>query len=184
MNSTNNPWELTSEDYEDYDAAANDAGGGGDFELLPKGWYVGVVVKAENRRTKAGDGEYLWLEIDIDDGQHKGRKVWDRLNLVNRNPQAVAIARRSFTALCASTGNTRGIKSPEDLCFKRFEFRVGVQAARGDYPASNNVTGYKLLDNAVPGAIHPPHTPGAAAQPVTQTQRPAAAPPRVSGGWQ
>jgi len=34
--------------------------------------------------------------LDILDGQHKGRKIFDQLNLVNPNPTTVEIAQRTL----------------------------------------------------------------------------------------
>jgi hypothetical protein len=50
--------------------------------------------------TKAGDGEYLKLEIQIIDGPAKGRKIWHNLNLQNKNPTAVNIAKAELSAIC------------------------------------------------------------------------------------
>ena len=44
------------------------------------------------RPTKAGNGSYLQLEIEILEGQYKGRRLWDRLTLNHPNAVAVQIA--------------------------------------------------------------------------------------------
>ena len=74
------------------------------FELLPPGKYRAQIVQSEMQPTKQGDGQMLWLELDILDGPHRGRKLWDRLNLVNRSQQTVEIAQRQLSAICHAIG--------------------------------------------------------------------------------
>mgnify|MGYP001444940316 CR=1 FL=1 len=47
------------------------------FEVLPPGKYSTQIVKSETRVTKDGTGQYLWVESDVLDGPHKGRKLFD-----------------------------------------------------------------------------------------------------------
>jgi hypothetical protein len=52
-------------------------------ELLPAGKYRAQIVESEMRVTRNGMGQFLWLMLDILEGEHKGRKIFDQLNLVN-----------------------------------------------------------------------------------------------------
>ena len=74
------------------------------LEALPPGRYVVQIVNSEMRPTKDGMGQYLWLELDVLEGEHAGRKLFDRLNLVNANPTTVEIAQRTLSAICHATG--------------------------------------------------------------------------------
>ena len=56
------------------------------------------------RPTKDGGGQYLWLELDVLEGPLAGRKLFDRLNLVNASAQTVEIAQRTLSAICHATG--------------------------------------------------------------------------------
>ena len=47
------------------------------FEVLPPGKYPAQIVNSETRVTKDGTGQYLWLELDVLEGPHKGRKLFD-----------------------------------------------------------------------------------------------------------
>lgn len=53
------------------------------YELLPAGKYRAQIVESEMRVTRNGMGQFLWLMLDILEGEHKGRKIFDQLNLVN-----------------------------------------------------------------------------------------------------
>lgn len=74
------------------------------FDPIPAGKYVAIIVASEFKPTKNGAGEYLQFEIDILEGPHKGRKVWDRLVLKHSNQQTVDIARGTLSAVCHATG--------------------------------------------------------------------------------
>lgn len=74
------------------------------YETLPAGKYVVSISKSDVKTTKAGDGQYLSLEMDVLEGEHKGRKVWDNINFRNPNPKATEIAQRTLSALCHAIG--------------------------------------------------------------------------------
>jgi len=69
----------------------------GNYEVLPPGKYVAQIIASEMRPTKDGAGQYLYLEIDILEGAARGRRLFDRLNLINGNPEAVVIAQRTLS---------------------------------------------------------------------------------------
>ena len=60
-----------------------------DFDPLPAGKYLAVITDSEMKPTKAGTGNYLELTFEIIEGQHKGRRAWARLNLINGNETTV-----------------------------------------------------------------------------------------------
>ena len=69
------------------------------IDLLPPGKYVVQIVASEMRVTKDGMGQYLWLELDVLEGECAGRKLFDRLNLVNNTPSTVEFAQRTLSAI-------------------------------------------------------------------------------------
>lgn len=74
------------------------------YDAIPAGDYEGMVTASEMKGTKDGTGQYLELTIEIQSGQYQGRRLWDRLNLQNRNPKAVEIAQKQLAQLCHATG--------------------------------------------------------------------------------
>jgi Protein of unknown function (DUF669) len=70
------------------------------FSPLPAGEYVAAIVKSDWKKTKSGTGQYLELIVEILDGESKGRRVFDRLNLHNSNPKAVEIAEKRLQQIC------------------------------------------------------------------------------------
>ena len=87
------------------------------YELLPAGKYRAQIVESEMRVTRNGMGQFLWLMLDILDGEQKGRKIFDQLNLVNPNPTTVEIAQRTLSAICHATGQLQ-VADSEQLHFR------------------------------------------------------------------
>lgn len=106
------------------------------FDAVPPGEYTVMIVKSELKTTKAGDGQYLKLQMQIADGQHKGRTLFDNLNIVNSNSQAEQIAKGTLSAICRAVG----VMTPKDsseLHNKPMTATVTVKDGQ------NQVKGYK-----------------------------------------
>ena len=125
------------------------------LEALPPGRYVVQIVNSEMRPTKDGMGQYLWLELDVLEGEHAGRKLFDRLNLVNANPTTVEIAQRTLSAICHATGLMQ-VDDSEQLHLIPLIADVKVQPPKNGYDASNTLR-YLSLDSGQqqPAAIAP-----------------------------
>jgi hypothetical protein len=131
------------------------------FSVIPAGKYKVMVVDSDMRPTKDGNGKYLWLELDVIDGEYQGRKLWDRLNIVNQNAQAVEIAQRALSALCHATGKLH-VSDSADLHGIPVMATVRVRAAREQYDASNEIRGYEAAAASAPVSRFP-----TAAKPTT-----------------
>lgn len=70
-----------------------------DFVVIPPDNYVLLIEGAEVKPTKANTGHYLELTLQVMDGPHKGRKVWDRINIQNPSQKCQEIGLRSLAAL-------------------------------------------------------------------------------------
>jgi hypothetical protein len=143
-------------------------------ELLPPGRYTAQIVQSEMRPTKAGDGQMLWLELDVLDGPYQGRKLWDQLNLVNRNQQAVEIAQRTLSAICHAVGQIQ-VSDSEQLHFRSMEITLAVEADSRDkhLPAAEQRKQNKVKGYGPVAAAAQPVRPA----PAVATARPAAPAP-------
>ena len=144
------------------------------LEVLPPGKYPVQIVKSDIRLTKDGMGQYLFLEIDVLEGPYQGRKLFDRLNLVNANPQTVEIAQRTLSAICHATGRLQ-VQDSEELHLIPLIAVVQVQPPKNGYGESNKVR-YQPLERAPQVAAPQPQrttAPQPAATPAPQP-RPAA----------
>ncbi len=78
------------------------------FEVLPQGDYLAIIESTEMKETKAKTGTYIEVVLQIVDGEHKGRKLWERLTWTNPSEKAVTIGRccsRSATRSARTTAN-------------------------------------------------------------------------------
>ena len=122
---------------EDYESA--------DFSAIPAGVYPVIATEAKWKETNDGTGKYLELKLEVIDGPQKGRNLWARLNIVNRNAQAVDIAKRQFADICKAVD----IPTPRNLAEilnKPLAARVTVKEWNGD--KQNEVKSFKPLSEA------------------------------------
>ena len=117
------------------------------FEPVPTGEYTVMITESDLKPTKSGDGQYLQLVYEILDGDYKNRKIWDRLNIVNKNSTATEIAQRSLSAICHSVGVLHP-KDSAELHNKPFVVKVGIRPAQGEFSESNTVKGYSSLSSS------------------------------------
>ena len=123
----------------------------GSFEPIPAGWYTAMITDSEFKPTKNGNGEYLQLRLDVIEGEHEGRVLFDRLNLNNPNQTAVEIAQRQLSAICRAVG----VMTPQDsndLHDRPLKVKVSIRPAGNGYEASNEVKAYEAADGGQPAA--------------------------------
>ena len=135
-----------------------------EFTPLPNGSYIAVVSESAVKPTKRGDGEYLELVFVILEGEYTNRKVWTRLNIVNRNPVAQEIAKGHLSSICRAIGVMKTVDSSE---LHNVPLKITVVCKqRGDGNGlTNDVTGFGPVDGAANPAVSTGETaPAVAAQ--------------------
>lgn len=115
-----------------------------EFELIPDGEYVAQIIASEMCDTKAGDGQYLKLRIQILEPPYQGRLVFDNLNLINPNEKAVAIAKRSLNDICKALGyeSSNDVEDSEELHGKELMVRIVTKEGNAGYAPQNAVKKY------------------------------------------
>jgi len=114
----------------------------GNMETMPPGNYTVVIESDEKKATKAGDGHYLELVLQVVDGKYKGRKLWDRLNIWNKNEVAKKIALSTMSSICHATG----VMTPRDSSELHNKPMVAVVKHRKyNDDIQNEVKGYMAL---------------------------------------
>lgn len=111
------------------------------YEAIPAGDYESMVTASEMKSTKDGTGQYLELTVEIQSGQFQGRRLFDRLNLSNRNPKAVEIAQKQLAQLCHATGVLQ-VQDSQQLHNRPMVMKVAVKNDPERGP-SNEIKGYK-----------------------------------------
>lgn len=142
-----------------------------EFVPLPEGEYIAIIEDSEMRATKAGTGNYLSLTLQIVEGDHTGRKLFDNLNLDNPNPQTVEIAQRTLSSICHAVGEL-AVNDSEQLHNKAMMIKVGFQKDNKD---RNQVKSYKKLEGGV-APVQPAVASVAQSKPAQAQQAGATAP--------
>ena len=137
---------------------------------LPRAFYQVMVIGSDLKPTQAGTGQYVELVLQVVDGDHSGRRVWDRLNVSNPNKTAEDIAKRQLQELCLAAGVTN-LTDTEQL--HDIPVMAEIDIDRKD-PTRNRVMGYAGIAGASPKPSAQAARPGAAASPPAA--KPAARP--------
>lgn len=120
---------------------------------IPAGKYLAIIEESEMKDTQAGTGEYLALTFQVIEGEFKGRKVWDNLNLKNPNSDTVEIAKSTLSSICRACGVMTPKESAE-LHDKPIIISVGLEAKKdrdkniipGEF--RNKIRGYSKKEEA------------------------------------
>ncbi len=115
-----------------------------EFTPLPEGEYVAVISESEQKPTKAGDGSYVKLKIEIVDGDYKGRVLFENLNLQNKNDQAVAIAKRALADICLAVDVPRPTNTAQ-LHNKPMLIQVKCEKRKDNDEIQNRIKKYVSL---------------------------------------
>lgn len=123
-----------------------------DRGAFPPGEYTALIIDSSMKDTKNKDGQYLELTVQITGGEFSGRKVWARLNLVNKNDKAREIAERELSAICHAVGVLKPSDSAQ-LHNKPLTIRVDIEPAGGERKNDQNVIkAWKPIDGSAPAA--------------------------------
>jgi hypothetical protein len=120
------------------------------FEALPAGWYNARIIGSEAKPTKDNLSGYLQFELEIIDGEYRGRKIFDRLNLWNKGPngeKTCEIAHRQLSAYCHATG-VFILQASEQLHGIPVKIKLAVRPASEGYDAQNDVKAVKHIQDA------------------------------------
>jgi len=136
-----------------------------DFTPVPPNDYKVIITKSEFKKTRAGTGHYLSIQMKIIEGEYKGRILFENLNLDNPNPTAVEIANKALNTICKAC-NKVGVQDSEELHGIPMIATVAVTEATKTRPASNDIKFYAPVEGAMnessPDHVSNEASPGAA----------------------
>lgn len=122
---------------------------------IPPDHYLAAITKSEMKVTSKKDGSLLALEYTIQAGKYKGRKLFNNLNLNNKNTTAVEIAQAELSAICHAVGVLQ-INDSSQLHGISMCVKVGVEPEQVDddtgkvlYPERNIVQGHDVASTYV-----------------------------------
>lgn len=116
------------------------------FEPLPEGEYVAIITESEETRNKAGTGSYLKITLQVIEGPHANRTLFDRLNLSHPKPEVVDIAKRTLSAICHAVGKLTPKRS-EDLHNIPLKIKVKCRKRSDNGELANEIRGYSKKDS-------------------------------------
>lgn len=99
---------------------------------LPDGTYLVSVEDSAMKETKDGKGQYLEFTYTILEGDHKGKRIWDRMNLINDNTTSVEIAEKQLAQLCKACKKPAA-KDSDELKGSIFTVVYGAQKKDPQY---------------------------------------------------
>ena len=136
------------------------------FEALPAGDYPAIITQSEMKTTKAGDGTYLALTIELQGNGASGRKHWHNLNIRNKNPTAVEISQKHLKEICDAIG-LAGVGDSSEMHNKPLVVKLGAKMDNYSGEMRNDVKGFKKLQTtgAAPAFKAPTAAAPAAAKP-------------------
>ena len=135
---------------------------------LPAGVYLAHIVESDVQPLKSGNGEGLKLTFEVIDGQFKGRKVYENLNIRHTSEDTQRIAQSQLSALCHAV-NVIKLMDTAALHFKPVRINVTVREAQGIYKASNNIKGYEAAGGGISAPATAPTPAPVAEAPVWPT---------------
>lgn len=130
------------------------------FTVIPDGTKVKIVLnKSEIKDTKkmhddgAPMGRYVSCEFIVIEGRYESRRVYENINFESRNPEPSAkegltkgeITTRSGERQLADLAQAVGVLTFRDTSALEgipFWATLGVEDAKGDFPARNKVKKY------------------------------------------
>lgn len=122
------------------------------FDPIPARKYLAVISSSEMKPTKAGTGEYLELELEVIEGQYKGRKLWDRLTLKHPNDLTVQIAKGTLSSICRAVGVMKPNDSVE-LHNLPMTISVGCKKREDNGELTNVIKGYAKRETSAPRPV-------------------------------
>lgn len=138
-----------------------------DFSAMPPDKYTMCIVNSDMRAIKAKPGhdpngnygQYLWLEIEVMEGQYERRKLFENLVLEHENPQTVQIAQQKLRDIClacrkpniSDSEELHGIPFIADVVVEQDRRNKNVPQGQPLFPPVNRIKTYSAVgDQAAP----------------------------------
>ena len=119
-----------------------------EFRPIPVGDYRLLVEGSAYKATKTGTGHFMEVRMSVIDGPFKGRKVFDRFNIQNANPQAEQIGKGQMKRFLSAIGVTEPLASETDF-HRKAENKIvigNVVIEDGPKGPQNKVKGYVVTN--------------------------------------
>lgn len=126
------------------------------FEPIPEGIYRVTIVDSELNPCKSGTGKHMDFTYEVADGDYRGSKVMDILNLDNPSEKTVQIAKGTLSAICRAV-NVMTPMDSVDLHGIPLFIKVTIEERPG-----KNLGDAPIKGNKIVGRYHRDKVPGGA----------------------
>ena len=109
-----------------------------DRELIPVGDYFAKIIDSDLKTNKAGTGQYIEFVWDINGPSHRGRRVWQRVNIHNANAEAADIGKRELNSICKACGKAQ-IMDTSELHGVECKVKIKIRKGNNGYSDSNEI---------------------------------------------
>lgn len=136
-------------------------------ETIPAGWYPMELIDNEWKDVKENsEHKYINCQLKIVGPDYNGTVIWLMLQLINGNPKTVNIANKDSNRMLVACGkpNSRNLDDIQNIIF---EGKVTVQKANANWPAKNEVKGFRPYE----GSVTVPDGIGASEKSETKTEK-------------
>lgn len=121
---------------------------------IPANWYKVAITSTEMKPAKKQGNSFIEVKMGVLEGEFTGRVLFDRLNVINDNQQAMDIANGQLSSYCRATGVSNLTKAnggTGQLHGIPFMIKVGIRpAGKGadgkDYGPQNEIEDYGNLN--------------------------------------
>ena len=72
--------------------------------VMPEGTYKAIIADSGKKENSAKAGHYLWLDVQIVEGEWTGKNVRVFLNIWHQSKQAAAISKAELATICKVLG--------------------------------------------------------------------------------
>jgi hypothetical protein len=142
-----------------------------EYAPIPAGTYNVIISDSEVKQTKKGDGSYLKLTLEVQQGEHQGRKIFHNVTMQNPDPTAVNIGQKHLAQICHAVGVLQ-VNDSAELHNRPLLAVIKIRKGNGEYGDSNEVKRYEAAQMGAAPAFQAPSQ----ARPA-QPSAPAAAAP-------
>lgn len=117
------------------------------FTLIPNNTVCTVIIKeSEIKTTRAGNGEYIKITMEVMDDEHSGAKLWHNFNVVNPNEKAVQIGRGQLKRLNQILGISE-LQDTTELHGQPFRVLTQIKKGQDGYDDTNVVKKFLPLED-------------------------------------
>jgi hypothetical protein len=109
------------------------------FDPIPAGQYKAIVTEADAVVPKSGDGSMIKMKLQIVEGEHKDRLLFENLCVEHSKQKVAEIAQARLRQYCEAM-NLSVLNDTEQLLNKPVLVTIKVTPPRDGFDAGNSVT--------------------------------------------